>query len=102
MSSKTAYEDFLHTYIGDSGFYQVGVCSFILTILFFNQEFMSVNFVSAYTDFWCKVPTLANFSHEQQKYIAIPTDDNGEYSQCNRMDLDFDAMTEEDFYSWNR
>ena len=102
MTSEAVNENYLTKLIGEIGLYQFGICSFVLATSFFSQDFNAINFVNAYTDYWCKVPALANFSHEQQKYIAIPSDEDGEYSQCSRVDLEFDDMTEDDFYSWNR
>ena len=103
MSSKLTYEDVIYDYIGEIGVFQGELCGLFLVMSFFNQEGLAINVVSMHADHWCDIPRLSeNFSHAQQKYIAIPGDDNGEYLQCHRFDVDFDLLTDEDIYTWNR
>ena len=99
MPSST-YESVIFPCIGADGFFQFGVGILIAAMYFVSQN--PYNFVILEPLHWCNVPWLANFSHEQQKYIAIPYDEDGEYDKCHRFDFDFDNMTEDDFYSWNR
>ena len=40
-----------------------------------------------------QVPALAqNFSHDQQKYISVPYDSDGEYDSCKVYDLEWDNI----------
>ena len=54
-------------------------------------------------DHWCHIPSLRNFSHVQQKYIAIPWDDDSDsYSSCGQFDLDYENYTQEELWTWDR
>ena len=48
-----------------------------------------MNFMGGSMDHWCNVEVLQNFSHVQQKYLAIPDEgtlNNGglDYTSCHR------------------
>ena len=60
------------------------------------------NFIAAKQEYWCKVDRLQNFSFAQQKYIAIPKDDEGKWSECEMYDIDYSRYSEEDLLRWNR
>ena len=98
--TSSDYESLIYQYIGKNGFYQTYINMCLLIYGFTGAD--PINFLTLDTPHWCKVPSLANFSHGQQKYMAIPTDDKGEYSRCDRFDFNFSAMAEKDFYMWNR
>ena len=97
----STYESVIFQYTGENGFFQFSVCSLILILSFVNQD--PYVFITQEPLHWCSVPRLANFSHKQQKYIAIPYDhDDEEYEKCDRFDMDFNGMTDEELFSWNR
>ena len=41
---------------------------------------MAIAFLGLPVDHWCEVPALENLSAEQQKYIAAPYEENGQFS----------------------
>lgn len=41
------------------------------------MQSVAVAFLGLEVDHWCDVPVLRNLTPSQQKYIAIPMDDNG-------------------------
>lgn len=53
-------------------------------------------------DHWCKIQRLQNYSHAQQKYVAIPYDAEEEvYEQCSYYDLNYTNLTEDEIQNWN-
>ena len=45
---------------------------------------------------------MENLTHAQQKYIAIPRRDDGEYDGCRYYDLAYSDFSDKDFYTWDR
>ena len=62
--------------------------------------------LSADVEHWCYVPRLQNFSHDQQRQIAIPfdEDDDADYDheKCKAFNYDWDNFTDEQLLSWDR
>ena len=94
--------DELFKYIGSIGAYQSFVLIVCLQICMFSVEFMLMIFVTPHQDHWCYVRELQNLSHDQQKYIAIPIDDQGNYESCLRHNHSYINVSDLDFLSWNR
>lgn len=96
--------DDVFTYIGGAGAYQT--CLYLLLGLpsfFGGYQSMSMTFLGPEQDHWCQIERLQNFSHAQQKYIAIPyNEESGEYEQCWYYNLPFDDYTDEELWNWNR
>ncbi|ELU15629.1 hypothetical protein CAPTEDRAFT_92879 [Capitella teleta] len=87
---------------GGMGLYQWGVFALVGILSVFSAEAISMNFIGGSQDHWCMIPALANISHEQQKFIAVPTDSDGAYEKCLMYQLDYSQYTLEDFLNWNR
>ncbi len=62
------------------------------------------NFVGGHHSHWCKVDELLHLGEDQQKYIAIPYEDDSQedFSSCDMFDLDWGNYSAEDFQVWNR
>lgn len=92
----------IYDMMGGMGVYQW--CAFVLIGVFsvFGVESIAMNFVGGLQEHWCHVEELSNLSHNDQKYIAIPMDSNGEYEECEMFDLKYDEYSWEDFKNWNR
>lgn len=95
------YDD-VFQYVGESGTYQVLV--FLLTGLhsLWGVESMMMNFIGYTADHWCKVPQLEDMNHSMQKYISVPTVDDGKYDSCKVYDLNYSSYSLEDFVNWDR
>ena len=48
-----------------------------------------------------KVNALEDYPHEQQKYIAIPVDQDGLYSTCDMYKRDYSNYTTDELWEWN-
>ena len=96
------YEDFLQQYVGDFGVFQILVVVFIGMANFPSKEPVIDDFIAGYQDHWCYVPELQDVPHDQQKLIAIPQDDDGNYESCYAFNISFSSYTTTDFYYWNR
>lgn len=80
--------DDLFEYFGDLGPYQI--CVFLVNVMpMIIVGTNSVPFIIANMDHWCKVPSLLDLPPDQQKYIAIPMDADGQYDQCSVYGLNF-------------
>lgn len=82
--------DALFEYIGEVGPYQVYLFIVLVLPLIVSGTF-STPFRIAYMDHWCQIPSLSDFPPEQQKYIAIPINENGVYDRCNVYELNFSS-----------
>jgi hypothetical protein len=78
------FDDVLEQSGGGFGRFQVLAFLLIGCFAFWTYHGVAAPFVVMPLDHWCLVPQLANLSWEQQKYIGIPTDDNGDYKTCSR------------------
>ena len=57
---------------------------------------LSSNFLYPYVDHWCNVPTLANLSQEEQRYLISPDGDG-----CHTYDVPWQNYTQNEIASWN-
>ena len=99
---KTIQFDEVFDYVGDFGIYQFLVV-FVMSIVSMQSALQGVgiNVFAAKMDHWCSVQRLENFTHAQQKYIAIPYEKN-RYSQCRKFDFNYTGYSDEYFFKWNR
>ena len=96
------YED-LFEHVGHFGKYQIYLYILLgLPAVFPGYQNVAMNFLGAHQDHWCKVPRLVNFTHQEQKYIAIPKNNLGHYKSCRVFDIDFNNYTNEELKHWNR
>ena len=107
------FED-VFEHIGGHGVYQGFLLVYASGLALFAFDGGIINFVGGHMEHWCRVPALHNFTHKQQKYIAIPADPGttdpaardtaGEFTheECFRFPLDFSRYTEEELLAWNR
>ena len=95
------YFDDVFEYTGGAGVYQSCLLLYQVAISILGLDAQTMNFLGGTMEHWCQVPALQNFTHDQQKYIAIP-DDDSDYEQCYRFPLNFSSFTEEELLSWNR
>ena len=102
--------DEVYEYVGDIGTFQVCVFIYINMFMLFMCDNIAFIFVGGVMPHWCKVPELAAFSYERQKYIAIPSaaaaaaggGDDGEYSQCEMYAFNYSAFSDAELVAWNR
>ena len=85
--------DELFKYMGSIGAYQVFVLIACLQLCVFSVEFTFMIFITPKQDHWCYVKELQNFSFEQQKYIAIPMDDHGNYETCQMHNRSYENIS---------
>lgn len=83
--------------VGDGGPYQIGVFFLIAAMEFLAADSIQMNFMGYKMDHWCRVPRLSNFTHSQQKYIAIPDDE-----PCKMFPFDYENFTDEELLDWDR
>ncbi len=96
------YEECLKS-AGELGLYQTLFIMAILLYPFIHSMNNAIwNFTSPYQRHWCAISALKNYSYEEQKYIAIPYDQHGEYDKCRVFDLPWSNYTYADFAGWNR
>ena len=95
------YDD-LFQYIGQIGVYQTLIAVLCFMFSVFGVESIALIFIAAGQEHWCHVPELEVFSHEQQRYIAIPQDEGGEYVSCDKFDLNYSMYSVEEFVVWDR
>ena len=116
--------------VGGAGVYQAWLLGYTTAIAMLGLDNAYINFAGGFMDHWCHIPELENFTHAQQKYIAIPHDPTssrqltnhlqspvtltkanvseeddleiGEYDQCHRFPLDFSKFSVEELLAWNR
>ena len=76
--------DDIYDKIGACGPFQI--YAFILISMFavWSYHGVAAPFVVFPMDHWCDVPGLEDLSWEQQRYVGIPLDDEGEYVKCHR------------------
>jgi hypothetical protein len=119
------YFDDVFEYIGGAGAYQLGNLAFTFAIFAMSIDAMRMNFVGGSMEHWCKIPELANFTHDDQKYIGIPdtgpTDSRRrtwlsdlfglpyssepvelEYDSCYRFPIDYANYSQDELRKWNR
>jgi hypothetical protein len=97
--------DDVFQYIGDIGIYQ-GLLFFIIGLIntLNGLQNIGVNFIAGHQDHWCSVPRLEAFPHDVQKLVSIPhvTDNPDEYDTCSYYDLDYDNLTDDQIWNWDR
>jgi hypothetical protein len=89
-------------YVGGIGVYQVSLMAYVLALGLVSIDAIRMNFVGGFMQHWCRIPALENFTHEQQKDIAIPDDAGRGFSECYRFPLNFSDFTMEELLNWNR
>ena len=95
--------DDLFEYIGEIGTFQLFVATILFLSAIFGSDSILQNFVGGSTvEHWCHVPELEEFPHDQQRYVAIPRDDDGNYYSCWKYDLDYGSLSVEDILTWDR
>ena len=100
--------DEVYKYVGDIGAFQVCIFVYISMYTLFTSDNIAYIFVSGVMPHWCKVPELAVFSYERQKYIAIPAtatagdDGDGAYSRCEMYAFNYSAFSDAELVAWNR
>jgi hypothetical protein len=94
--------DEVYEFIGEFGRYQVAVFVTVFSMILYTVDSLHMVFVGGSMDHWCRVDELSDLPYDVQKYVAIPSTDNGEYSSCSRYALDYSRYNESDFYDWNR
>ena len=99
--------DDVFEHIGEIGKYQVFmyvIIGVMATASGFHN--LAMTYVGPDQEHWCRVPRLANLTDAQQKYIAIPMESKAgggsRYSKCERFNLDYNSIKQEDLESWNR
>ena len=70
--------------IGPLGAAQIFTFVLVSMTSFWSYHGVAAPYVVMQVDHWCHIPGISNLTFEKQKAIAIPKDDNGEYSQCER------------------
>jgi hypothetical protein len=70
--------------IGASGPFQVYEFSLISLFASWSYYATAAPFVVFPMDHWCKVPEFENLTWDQQRYVGIPEDADGEYEKCKR------------------
>ena len=92
-------------YIGQSGFYQIGII-LLLGVSWLLSGFYNIasNFYAFPQEHWCHVARLESYPHDWQKYVAIPYVEGSEdeYESCVVYDLDYANLTDDVIRSWNR
>ena len=100
------YFDEVFQYIGGGGPYQWCILMYQVAVALLGIDGAGINFIGGTMDHWCEIPVLENFTHAQQKYIAIPGDeeDNGDtnYERCYQFPLNFSSFSQDDLLNWNR
>ena len=71
--------------VGSFGPFQAYVFILVGMFAFWSYHGVAVPFVVMGMDHWCYVSQVANLTWEQQKRIAIPVDEDGQYRQCERL-----------------
>ena len=69
---------------GALGWFQIYAFILVGCFGFWTYHGVAAPFVVFRLDHWCHVTELSNLSMEEQKYIGIPYDDDGEYQTCKR------------------
>ena len=77
------YDDLIDE-TGGMGRFQIMVSVLIGFYQLWLYPAVATPFIVMLVDHWCEVPELRNMSAEQQRYIAIPYTEDGEYDKCNR------------------
>ena len=102
-NDKNAMEmEDIYEMMGGMGVYQWVVFCLTWGVIGAAVDGIYIVFVGGHQEHWCHIDTLANFTHEQQKYIGIPTDSNGDYEECKMFQLNYSHYTIEDLLMWNR
>ena len=117
--------DEVFPYIGGAGVYQIVDLVFVFSIVLVSVDAIRMNFIGGDMEHWCQIPALANFTHDEQKDIAIPYDESSstrsrtwlsdlfgiqsseegrelKYEQCYRFPLDFSTYNLTELKNWNR
>ena len=66
------------------------------------KESLLINFVAGHMDHWCDVEGVNHLPYSQQKYVAIPLDDDGEYKEWHYYVNNYTQYTDEELMNWNR
>ena len=92
------YEDIVHRAWGKYGLYQIGL-NFVLALIYIpvNWQMLSMNFLAAKTDFYCRPPdgssSLWNTSSAWIDF-AHPKRADGSFDFCNVYNLNYSALVE--------
>ena len=84
--------------VGQFGPFQLYVFLLIAFSINWSYHGVMVPFVVMDMDHWCYLAELQNLSWAEQKQIAIPVDDSGHYSKCERYELS--SLNDVPFDSW--
>jgi len=105
------YED-VYAMVGDFGVYQACVMVSLALIYMFCIDAITMIFVGADIEHWCRIDRLVHLPFERQKDIGIPPKDwsrgqgrggeRTEYSSCQMYDLNYSAYSDDELYGWNR
>ena len=76
--------DEIYDKIGAFGPFQMYAFILIGMFSFWSYHGTAAPFVVYSMDHWCHVPALVNLSWKQQKYVAIPVDEDEDYLKCHR------------------
>ena len=96
------FDKILSEYVNECGLFQFFVVFIVCLNGMFSSEFLTHNFIDGYQQHWCRIPELQDLPHEQQRYIAIPEDEDGEYLSCESFNISYSDYSLNDFYYWNR
>ena len=98
--------------IGGLGVYQWCVFSLMAVLSFWSMESVGINFIGGHMDHWCEVEELQNFTHDTQKYIAIPfdtdwldereEDDEVVFAQCDMYGYNYSDYSILEYITWDR
>ena len=106
FSGKPSPEPFtiedVYDMMGGMGLYQWLSFIIIGIISAFSAESINMNFVGGQQDHWCSVQELSNMTHDQQRWVAIPYDSDGEYEECSMFRLNYSQYSQEELLTWNR
>ena len=97
--------DEVFAYIGEFELYQVILYFLLGSASFFNgMQNIAIIFIGGDMEHWCQINRLENFTHTQQKYIAIPYEEDSttNYDTCEYFDLQYEDYTYGDLLRWER
>ena len=84
LTDNTMKYDDLIEQTGALGRFQALVFLIIGVYSFWCFPATAAPFIVFRVDHWCHVNEIQNLPKEQQRYIAAPYTENGEYDQCHR------------------
>ena len=94
--------DKLFEYIGEWGAFQLWILVIMTAICASFYDSLHINFIAGYMEHWCDVEGVNHLPHSQQKYVAIPQDEDGEYVECSYYVHNYTQYTDEELMNWNR